>query len=204
MREQINYELVKSQRTRSEAMNTFKKEAERVGYISLTDALLNLSGGGTFALKYLDAQHQIDINKVDGEARTWKIRVLKDVYGNKVKPGDVIVHSVQNKPVNSAGRMLRISALNDMIRRGTYDKDYVDRREFIVDDDNCIKCFFSDAFYFLYEFGVNEDNGQPLTGRPEFSKKAKGAKQKHYWRFHEVHPVIADEKQPPLPSVESN
>jgi len=185
----INYAYIVAPRTLDARLEALDRELERVSYISLTDAISYSRSGGALVMETLAAENP---------SRKFKIQVLKDEWGNVPKPGDIVTRKIQKKMVDRAGRKLRGNAVNDMKRRGTFDKKYIDVREFVVDDKGCIECDYDDAGWLLATYGVHCDSDAAMGGRREFSKAPCEAPDGqmmhvHYWRYKEAPPWLYSE-----------
>lgn len=184
----INYSYICAPRTVDARLNALDQEISRVGYISLTDAIAHYKYGGTMVMETLAAERQTP-------ARTWKIRVLKDEWGNVPKPGDVVTRRIQRQLRDRAGRKLRSTAVNDMKRRGTFDKQFVDEHKFVVDNKGCIDCTYEHAAHFLTVHGVHYESKAAMGGHREMSSapcKAPDGSMLHihYWRYEEAPPWV--------------
>lgn len=198
--ERIDYNTIWTQQTENGKWVALKNEVARVGYVDITDVYTHLNSGGWMMLAYLDRQEQEGL-RTRSEHR-WKLRAICDEWGNEYKPGDVVVRKI-NKPFrDEAGHKLRSNAMNDMRRRGTFERDFVEVREFVVDEKGCIDCSYQDASHFISEFGVSyHDHSQALCGRrketAEPCRAPDGSMRPiQYWRFYEVPPDEYDRMEP--------
>jgi hypothetical protein len=185
--------MIISHRTAEERQNALEKEIERVGYVSLTEAYLNLNSGGTIMLEWLGKDETANMRV--GTARKFKIRAHHNEWGEEYKPGDIIVRKVQKPLRDKGGRKLRNNAVMDLKRRGLFEKEFVETRTFNVDEKGCIEAYFEDAGWFISEYGFHWDGGGAICGRREMSRepcKAPDGSLKHvrYWRFSEAPPEI--------------
>lgn len=200
-RPRVDYNAIVTQRTLDGRIEAMMREIEKSGYVCLTDAISHYEFGGALMLERLMRDHEDKMPT--GEQRRWKLFVMRDEWGNAPKPGEKIVRAVMRKRVDAAGRKMRSRAINDMKRRGTYDKQFVHKREFVVDDKGCIECTIDDAAWFLMEYGVNfESPTEALCGRREISGspcRAPDGSFKHvwYWRYYEAPPWVYDK----MPSI---
>jgi len=192
----INYAFITAPRTMDARLEALDQEIERVESVLLTDAITHDRYGGALVSETL-------ANEPAFKDAKWKIRVLKDEWGNPPKPGDLVVRKIQRNLVDRAGRKLRSNAVNAMKRQGSFEKKYIDKREFVVDDKGCIECGYGDAIWFLRVRGVHYKTGEGLGGFREHSsgpcKSPNGdLLHIHYWRYSEAPPwVYAD-----LPDLE--
>jgi len=186
----INYAYIVAPRTVDARLEALDQELERVNYVLLTDAITHMNYGGSLVMETL-ANEPVHSNK------KWKIQVVKDEWGNPPKPGDVITRKIQRKLVDRAGRKLRSNAVNAMKRQGSFERRYIDKREFVVDDKGCIECSYDDAGWFLSTYGVHYESGEGLGGHRELSSDVCKAPDGnmlhvHYWRYSEA-PRVYDE-----------
>jgi hypothetical protein len=185
----IDYNAIWSQKTEDAKWTALENEVERVGHVCLSDTLTHLNSGGYMMLEWLGNQELQNIRA--GTEMRWKIRAIQDEWGNKYKPGDKVTRRIQKPLKDKAGRKYRSNAINDFIRRGTFEKMFIELREFVVDDKGCIDCSYDDAAWFLTEFGTHYNSGVALCGRRELSSgpcKAPDGSERHirYWRFSEA------------------
>lgn len=157
---------------------------------SLSDVYGNLNNGGQailVALEHLEAQN----NRVGGKPFVWKIKVLRDEWGNVPKPGEIVERAI---PVNRKNRKFHpvpARVLNSAIVDGSFSERFEDRHQYAVDPKGCIECTFHDAAYFLFNWGVHYKTGYGMCGKDEHSRepvKAPDGQTLHvwYWRYAEV------------------
>ena len=193
----INYAYIVAPRTVDARLSALDQEIERVEHVLLTDAITHMEYGGALVLETL-AKEQVHKNI------RWKIRVVKDEWGNAPKPGDVVTRRIQRKLVDRAGRKLRSNAVNAMKRQGGFEKRYIDKREFVVDDKGCIDCGYEDAAWLLSTHGIHYKTNEGLGGHREHSTSPKEAPNgqmlhRHHWRYSEAPPWVYNE----LPTLDS-
>ncbi len=197
----VDYNNISTQKTLNGRIEALENEVKSAEYVCVTHALTHYNFGGALMLERL---HRDNADKMPtGENRKFKIFVMRDAWGTAPKPGDVVERKIMRPLRDKAGRKIRTTAVNDMKRRGTWENDFVLKREFIVDDKGCIECTIDDAVYFLQGHGVHfEDKGAALCGRREMTSgpcKSPDGQQKHvwYWRYWEAPPWVYDK----LPSL---
>lgn len=124
----------------------------------------------------------------------WKILILRDEWGNHPKPGEVVTREIPINRVKRDGDLVTPRVLSKAKKDGSYSKRYVKQRKFEIDKKGCITCKFSDAVYFLSNWGYNKKTNSAITNKPEYSYEpvdmrdpTKGQK-KHvrYWRNAEM------------------
>lgn len=157
---------------------------------SLSDIFVNLDFGGQAFLIGLEAQEKIE-GTPGGSPFMWRIKVLCDEWGKPVKPGDEIVRVIPINMYDHKGYPVGASRQNAAKMDGSYSKKFERRRVYKVDKDGCIKCSFSDAGYFLFNWGVHYKTGFGMSGKPELSQGPSdhpdgGKRHVHYWRYKEV------------------
>lgn len=197
MTDRIDYNHIVSQISLEARLHALDEEIRRVGYVCLTDAIINYNYAGHLVLLHLADRDK----HTTGQRATWRLKVLRDTWGNDMPPGSKVTREVQRQPKDRAGRRLRANVIADMKRRGTWEQRYTEKREFIVDPKGCIECGLDDALFFLQEHGVNfERPAEAICGRRElssgpmtvpglFSQDGKPA-ERHawYWLYCEVPP----------------
>ena len=123
----------------------------------------------------------------------WKIKVLRDEWGNEVKPGENVTRPIPINRVKRDGDLVTPSVLSKARRDGSYAR-YEKNKPFQLDDRGCITCGFDDAVYFVNNWGYNKKTNSAVTKKPEYSYEpvdlrdpTKGMK-KHirYWRYAEM------------------
>jgi hypothetical protein len=189
----IDFQRCLDHRTLDGKLQAFDKEIERVGYVCLTDVAAHRGMGGEYVLEILGEEYK----DRSVEPRKWKLQVLCDAWGDVPKPGDVVTRKVTRQFKDRAGRKLRSRAVNQMIIQGGYDKAFVQKFDFVVDEKGCIECDFESAGDFLMDYGVHFETGEGLGGRRELSGgpcKAPDGSIKHvrYWRYKEAPPWVYD------------
>lgn len=229
--QRVNYHHIISPRTIDQRLEALDAEIKRVDYVCLTDAISHMGQGGEMMFEALAEDHRQKVNT--GKQRTFKIRVLRDQWGNEPSPGDVVKVKRQKPYRDRAGRKLRSRAINDMKRRGTFDKAFIEIAEYVIDTDGCITCNFEDGGHLLLEFGVHFESREALCGRRELSsgpckvldENGRGMQaeddegkprydeagapvplMKHvwYWRYEEAPPWTLDAAQPTSPTSEGD
>lgn len=182
----INYAYITAPRTMDAKLEALDNEIERVGYICLTDAIAAYDYGGALMFATFDKSPPTE---------KYRIRVLKDEWGNPPKPGDKVTRQIEKPRYDRAGRKLRGRAVNDMKRRGIWEKKYIETREWEIDQFGCIELGWEDAAWLLQSYGVSFETKEGICGRKELSggpcKAPSGDMlHVHYWRYEEVPPWV--------------
>lgn len=139
----------------------------------------------------------------------WRILVLRDEWGNEVKPGSSVIRPIPINRIKRDGDLVTPRELSKARRDGSFAR-YEYLKAFPVDARGCFTCDFDDAVYFIHNWGFNRKTKTAVTKKPEYSYEpvdlrdpAKGMK-KHirYWRYAEMDkedyaklPVLAPEKK---------
>lgn len=126
----------------------------------------------------------------DGEPLLkFKLRVLCDKWGQPVKCGDIVVHSIPSKAWKGASPVDETRAR----QMGKYEELFRKHLEYKVDERGCISVPFHTASYFIQQFGVHSKTGLPITKQkrilPEQIPKKRNMPEMgtlHYWRYSEV------------------
>lgn len=188
--ERLDFEMIGSIQGAENKIRNIHDQLERVGMenISLSDCIINRDRDGGMILNLLhDYAVQGTLN--------YKIKVLMDVNGNPVKPGDRIEwkHSIKKRDI--FGKKLTITQIKNYIRRGEI-RMVENWHSAVVDNKGCMSVGFEDACILLSQFGVHHDTKQALTSMPEKTKtvgydsyekesrKATGLT--YFWRYMEV------------------
>ena len=191
--QRIDYEAIDRKGRKESRIAAANEAALDVDYICITDAYANLERGGQEILEIL-ARRELESIQT-GRVDRFKIRVLRDEWGNTPPELRVVEREIM-RPLKTPGKKnLTLKQIGRMKRRGTFKRNYIIRRTFDIDSDGCIDCTYSDASYFLSQYGVHFDPGidEPITGRKEISGgqcKSPDGSMRHvwYWRYAEVPP----------------
>ncbi len=163
----IDYSIIVARRTADDKIKTLKAEIARCGEILLTDAIVNMDRGGALMMKWLEEDEQRGLRA--GAPRKWKLRVLRNEWGEEPPALKFIERRVMLPLKDEAGRTLRSRVINDMKRRGDFDRTFMQTRRYEIDDKGCIECTYEDAGWFLQEFGKHFETGIAICGRRELS-----------------------------------
>ena len=175
----------------------------------MSDLLLGFNQGGVHIMQALEERFKQDqsIDRPQEQRFKWKLKVLKDEFGQPVKPGDIVEHVIHRSPEHGTGKPMTSGEISVLKMNGFYERDWVTRIQYKVDDKGCITTGFVATSYFLQKFGVHGKTGAIIShhkvahsGDPQEAPK-EGMKHVHYWRFKEVDSedygkldVITDEK----------
>ena len=190
----INFALIGQQRTRPQKEQTLLEEIARCdNEIIITDCLVNKGNGG------LDIMHYITQTEKQMPMRRFKIKVLKDMWGKPVQPGDKVEWVRNRKTRTPFGVKMRHAHIASMISQGR-EREVIDFGEATVDNKGCIDVGFFDAGMLLNTRGVFLNNPKiPLTQYKETSTKPSHNNQadkfqlQHFWLYQEVPMAIYNE-----------
>lgn len=124
----------------------------------------------------------------------WKIKALRGEFGEDMRPGDEVVRVLPHNRVKRNGDLITPRELNLAKHDGSYERKYEKRNVYILDEKGCFTCGYSDASYFLNNWGYNLKTRSAVTKKEEYSYEpvdlrdsSKGQK-KHvrYWRYAEM------------------
>ncbi|MHC4179377.1 MAG: hypothetical protein ACYSWU_17835 [Planctomycetota bacterium] len=172
-------------------------ELERVGEdFEITDALAHPGEGGLLVLQMINGnvngqKAERDRGAEKAYRKQYKLRVLQDMWGDEVEPGDKIEWRMGRRLRDALGKKLTNRHINDLKRRGEIRTVEI-WHDAIVDEDGCITVPFEDACMLLDTRGVHYVAKTPLTGMPERSaqpnKRADNGEMgtKHFWLYEEV------------------
>ena len=159
----------------------------------LSDALVTVgNGAGFYVIKTLGNGQGSGDMPGDFSSFRFKIRCLRDRWGNKFFKGDSITREYK-KPHERAGRILSSKEIGNLISTGRYRREFVVEKKFDLDDKGCIDCSFGEAVYFLTQNGIHFRDKTRITKLDEFSRNPvkEGMQQeihKWNWRFEEAPP----------------
>lgn len=194
----INYPVLAQIRNGSQRAEALEQEIAKCDYLCLTDCFANPELGGPLTLQWLDEEAKRDAPS--GRMRKFRIRVLRDEWGNQ--PPDITsVERVITLPlITRDGKQLSSRVLNDMRRRGDFERRYIVRRKYDLDEKGCFEAGYEDAGWFLSTYGIHFDSkiALPTNGRRELSAspcRAPDGSMKYiwYWRYEEAPPWVYDE-----------
>jgi hypothetical protein len=182
----IDYEAIASGRSPEHKMRIAQDQIKKVGYVSISDALVNRDRDSVLVLQALDA--------MDSEGRTQKVKllVLRNEWGDKPNPGDTHEWKSQIRTRDEFGKKIDQAAIHAMKRRG--EDTHVIYHSSVVDADGCITVSYKDAAMLLGNYGVHWDSGMPISKMREHSREpvnvANGQKHTWNWRYQEVPPWV--------------
>ena len=183
------YKEIRKQKEQRDFVRSLASSCSAGDPIQLSDLIANKTGWGGSALMYLGtmAQRRGDV----AADMTWKIKVLRDEWGNKLGPGDVVVKRTPRPLIDELGASVKPQEMSVAMLDGSYEEKYIIKTKYEVDEKGCIECGFTDAVYFMHNYGLHEKTGRVLSTKEEHSREPVDAPngQKlhcHYWRFQEV------------------
>jgi len=160
--------------------------------ICLSDCLAGHDDGGQL-LRIKIAEYDSECTFLQIPRPTWRIKVIRDEWGNPPNPGDKIGRRYK-RPLTKErnGETIPYSGdeLSKMIAMGTYEQKFHTYKYFTVDEKGCIECTFHDAIYFLNLWGIHFSTGMRLTSKEEHSTEpveCPDGQERHvwYWRYKE-------------------
>lgn len=162
----IDFSKIAMQSARDYKIRTIQSEVQRVGgmnKILITDCLSNKDRDGLLVMKVLtDAV-------AENPTVRYKIRVLSDMWGNPVKPGDKVEWKFERKTRDMFGKKITNRQFKEYIRRGE-EREIEIWHDAIVDEKGCVDVPFKDAAILLDTRGVHFESKQPLCNFPRTRK----------------------------------
>lgn len=176
------------------------EEFNAAGDFPLSDVLIQHTNAATHVLKLLADEAKYGcINPRTKRRdttirRTYKIKVLCDMWGDPVKPGDVIEWKADIRRRDPMGRKYTTKDMMEL-RRQNREDEFVEYHAAEVGPDGCIVVEFDDAGKLLITHGVYYGTGGPICSHKEIAGKPKmspsGAmKHRHNWLYMEVPPGV--------------
>jgi hypothetical protein len=137
-------------------------------------------------MQILDKKSETGIN------RRYKIRILKDKWGEPVETGQEIEWMCGRITRDPFGKKLTNAYYKDMVRRGKQ-RSLEIWHSATVDKHGCIDVGFKDAAILLSERGLHFESKEPLCRYRDVSSepvKCKDGKMRlqHFWLYEEVPP----------------
>lgn len=156
----------------------------------LSDIRLRLDEGGQPLLIALEEQEKREM-RPGGKPFMWKILVRRDEWGNVPQPGEKVVRTIPVNRKNRDHQPVKSQQYNAAMVRGSFEDEYEVKNEYVVDDKGCIECSFTDAGYFLFNWGIHHKTNRGMCDKRELSTepcKAPSGNMMHvhYWRYSEV------------------
>lgn len=197
----IDYNHIASQSGREYKLRAINAEIAKVGIhnIAISDCLVNADRGGLLVMRTL-LEHYKNAHDL-----TYKIRVLRDMWGNHVKPGQKIEWKFAFRHRDEFGRKMTKHQIDAYRRRGEIRQVEIWHHAF-VDDAGCITVGFEDAAILLQHHGVHYDSKEPITHMPEKHREVtydsydrdlrKPLGVQHFWLYEEVPVTTIDETSP--------
>lgn len=182
----INYEYISAQHAAEQKHRAIASELDRIGpeNVSLEECLINKDRYGLLIIQKL-----IDIHN-ENHNLFYKIKVLQDIWGEKVLPGQKIQWKYKIRHRDTFGKKLSMKEIKAIYRRGEGHKIDV-YHSAVVDSKGCINVPIEDALILLDLNGVTA-HGEPICQKPEKTKEIKDAQGRlvkpaqHFWLYQEV------------------
>ena len=178
----------------NEAAEQILKKFSKDNPPPLGTILLNEHNGGIHLQHVLDKQ-QREAHRYNEDPYRWKILVLRDERGNVPMPGDTVYRPVAVKRKGATPDDLSIAR-----RDGTFEEKYVRMVPFKIDAKGCISCAFSDAIYFLQNYGVMYGTRKGIAHKPERSKTMRTWRDGHVgYRYNWLYSEVSKDEYDKLP-----
>lgn len=172
------------------------EEFKAAGNFPLSDVLIQHTNAATHILKLLaDEAKYGSVNPRTGRRdttirRTYRIKVLCDMWGRPVSPGDVVEWKADIRRRDPMGRKYTTKDMMEL-RRQNREDEFTEYHAAEVDSDGCIAVEFDDAGKLLITHGVHYATGGPICSHKETSSKPKMApdgsmRHRHNWMYVEV------------------
>jgi len=160
----------------------------------LSDCLVNLHQGGHHLLIELGEREKSEIGLPENQRLRWHIRVIRDQWGNPPNPGDKVERRIQKKLEKRYGNETVVVTGNELSASkadGSYEDKWVNKYYYEIDEKGCVLCGFSDAVYFLNNYGIHSVTKYSLTTKKEHSAEpvdAPNGDKLHVWyrRYEEA------------------
>lgn len=185
-----------------ETLNQIFKDIERDvaesgDEVFISDLMINWETGGDVLLERLRQDKR----------KKYYLKVIKDIWGQPVKPGDKVRREFKEKLHRAPGTPIHHKILTASVRSGNWEKDFLRFEDFVIDEKGCIKCSAGDMWYFLSHFGIHCYSREPISfhvnetsAGPQKVQSDGSMKHRHYWLYEEVETKKYDEL--PLLTVE--
>jgi hypothetical protein len=196
----IDFEAIaitpKGQQRTAKIMN----EIERVGHVVLSDCFVNDTQCGLQVLDVLERMFIVNEQAV-GTHRNYRLKVLRDKWGDPVRPGDKVRWKAQvhSRQLRGAGDPLTSTIAEDMKRRGEGSK-LVEMGEAVVDEYGTITLGYKAAAQLISNHGQHyanvNDEGQKLgicmqkecSSKPVRIESSGRKRYRWNWLYEEVVP----------------
>jgi len=155
----------------------------------LSNVYANLDQGSQTILIALAEQEQQQ-KRPGGTPFTWNLLVRRDEFGNIPAAGEYVERVIPINRKDREGAPVQSKIINAAMLDGSFSEKFEMRTKYLIDSKGCIQCTFSDAGYFLYNWGVHHKTNRGITTRPELSAEPydtpEGKLHVWYWRYSEV------------------
>jgi hypothetical protein len=183
----IDYEQIAAGRSSEHKMRIAQSEIQRVGYVSVSDALVNRDRDSVIVLQALDAMDS------QGQVPPIKLKILRDRNGNPPEPGDVYSWKYQIVTRDPYGKKYDSGAIREMQRRGQ--DNHVIHHSAAIDADGCIVVPYKDGANLLHNHGVHWFSKMPISPMREHSREPvqteDGLRHTWNWLYMEVPPWLS-------------
>lgn len=161
--QKFDFNKVFSQTARDYKIRAIQGELDAVGVqnVSISDCLMNSDRDGLLVMRTLMELHK------QNRDMFYKLKVLKDHFGNAVLPGQKLEWKAGMKIRDPFGKKYTMQQINNFRRRGEIRQIEI-WHSAIVDNKGCINVNFEDAAILLSLYGVYH-TGSPITSMKETS-----------------------------------
>lgn len=189
----IDYDRLRKEQDRTRRLMYAQEELTRFTPDNppyLSDIYTRLDEGGQPLLIALEEQETSAYQRRQ-KPFTWKILVRRDEWGNIPQPGDVVTRRIPINRKNRDSQPTTSREYNAARVRGSFSTEFEQMIEYPVDEKGCIECTFSDAGYFLFNWGIHHKTNRGMCNKRELSTEPCKAPNGnmlhvHYWRYSEV------------------
>lgn len=173
----IDYEAITAGTSPERKRRIAQEQIRRVGYVAISDALVNRDRDSIIVLQVLDAMSE------SGALPLYKLKIVRDAQGNPPVHGEIYQWKWQVKTRDDFGTKYDTRKINEMLRRG--DDDHVVYHAAKIDKDGCITIPYKDAAMLLANHGIHYESRMPISGMREHSRDpvVTESGQRHTWNW---------------------
>jgi len=183
----IDYEKIAAGASPEHKMRIALSEIERVGYVSISDALTNRTRDSVVVLQALESMN------ADRSAAPVKLKILRDTWGNPPVPGEIYEWKAGIKTRDVYGKKIDMARIHEMVRRG--EDTHIKYHSAVIDADGCITVPYLDALNLLDNHGVHYVSHRPISKMREHSREPEqttaGQQHRWNWLYMEVPPWLS-------------
>jgi hypothetical protein len=187
----IDFAMIQAQTGREYKLRAIQTELSRVGVnnVAISDCLVNADRDGLVVMRTLH-----DHFRQNRDLR-YKIKVLKDMWGKPVAPGELVRWKFGRRTRDAFGRKYTQDQIKAYTRRGELGQIEI-WHDATVDANGCITVGFEDAAILISERGIHYESKAPITRMPEkrdeptYDRYDRDTRKllgfQHYWLYEEV------------------